>query len=113
MCTALEGWNGDGRSLVVEALLDALTKSSPSIASILGSVLRAQDEGPAKEWGIALGEAVGLYSGVSMKPEKALKVDVLIFTIKWPELEACLAAFGINPGVASVQLAETEVWIAE
>jgi nucleoside phosphorylase len=111
LCAALDGWRDEeGRELVVESLLDVLVEFAPQVAQIAGTLLAAQADPSAQEWGRTIREMVEVYEGGLMSQSKELSVDVLILTIKWTELQACLAAFGVDPGDSSTEVADDEVW---
>lgn len=96
-----------------EMLLDSLKDLSFESAQICASVLKAQAEGsPAHQMGCALLERVGTYEGKHFGGRPALRVDLMILTVKDVELQAVHAAFSIER-TDSVKVAGEEIWMTK
>jgi nucleoside phosphorylase len=93
---AIRGADGEGaREALAENLLSLVERISPSTASICGSVLSGLGTPEGAEIGAAILKRVGSVADNFAFASSLEPVDVMILAIKPPELDACLAVFGV------------------
>lgn len=106
---ALPHLTGDTKLMAVDAILTNLTKTSPQVASLAAGLIRAFDA----QIGDDIMTEIGHYEGSAKWDEGASLVDCLILTIKVVELQATLAAFGVDATDSSYVDVDQRVWFTE
>lgn len=98
LASAIQRAEGDGvRSAMAENLFSYLEEASPGAALLCASLLRGLGTPEAAEIGEALLNARGAVTGPLELSARPRQVDLVVLAIKPPELDACLAVFGVAP----------------
>ncbi len=101
---ALPHLKGDAKRMALDAILTNLRYTAPRVAKLVAGIVGALDD----EIGDAVVQEVGKYDGTAGWDEVGEStVDCLVLTIKSVELQALLAAFGLD--FASFQLADRDL----
>lgn len=106
---ALPHLTGDTKLMAVDAILTNLSSTSPQVASLAAGLIRAFDS----QIGEDMMTEIGAYEGSAKWDEGQSLVDCLILTIKVVELEAALAAFGVDVKATTVVDEDQRVWFVE
>jgi nucleoside phosphorylase len=94
---AARGMSSDSRNLVFEDLLSRLSISTPNVGRIATDLIALYGEPAASAAAERIRLVAGPYAGASLESgDQPRDVDMLILTVKQPELEACQLAFGIK-----------------
>lgn len=103
------------RTAMTEHLLSRVASVSPGSAAICGAVLIALGGSEGEAVGRSLIARLPALQGDLVFAPAASSVDILLLTVKPPELEACLAAFRISATDRAVPLGSTGLsgWFIE
>lgn len=103
------------RFALLEDALVSLHGQAPTVSSLVAQLLADFGEPAAKAIGKVAGKEFGRYDGRAFETGVPIEdVDLLIFTVKDPELEACQLVFGMHRSTRTLPTPDRlKVWIGD
>jgi len=89
--------DGSIRAAMLEALLSRLETESPATAQVCATVLASHGDKIAHEVAETLQLRLKPFEGLQPRAAPLDEVDLIVVAVKPPELDACLAVFGVPP----------------